>query len=392
MLKIWLKRLLFSPRHLLKLEAVISLLGLTLAVACVSVTLIIMSSYEATLKNTLISRTGHLTLFNRGSAISVLELEKDISSFSDQMKATAPFVSMEALALSSGETAGVLVEGLPTTQKVLDLESQLIEGSFTKKRTSAVLGKDLASKLKLKIGSSFYVAIPQDRSSPRLQKLFVSGILDLGRYDFNSRYIVVPISLARKLLDLRVQEVTGVRILMNAEKDVQPLVSKLKNNSNYLVKDWKSINKNLFFAIKKEKTIIFFILLILIISASFNISNQFSLQVMKRFQDIGILKAMGAPKSIIVQLFLSQAIILSLLGLLLGFSLAVGFCYALTTYNIWGWFIPSNIYELNHIILKLNWTDFIFISIATIIICLLSVWLPIKKATRLVPYEGLRFN
>ena len=392
MLKVWLKRLLLSPRHFLKLEAVISLLGLTLAVMCVTITLIIMSSYEATLKNTLISRTGHLVLFNRGKTVSSLELEKKIQSFSDQVKASSTFVSMEALALSLGETAGVLVEGLPLSQSVLDFQSQLIDGQLIKNPYSASLGKDLASKLKLKVGSSFYIAVPQEGSSPRLQKLSVSGILDLGRYDFNSRYITISLPLAQKILDLKNKEVTGIRVLMNSEKDIQPLVSQLASHTNYEVRDWKSINKNLFFAIKKEKTIIFFILLILIISASFNISNQFSLQVMKRFKDIGILKAMGTSKSTIAQLFLSQAIVLGFLGLILGFSLAIGLCYYLTSYNVWGSFIPSNIYELNHIILKLNILDFILISIFTMVICLLSVWLPIKKAVRLIPYEGLRFD
>ncbi len=398
MLWIWLKRLLFSSNHFIKLETVISLLGLVLAVICITVTLIIMSSYEETLKTTLVTRTGHIVLLNRGGVTSsVKDLKNVIQPFSDKIKAFVPFISMEALALSEGETSGVLVEGVPLNyaQSVMNLESRLIEGQFIQKPFTAIVGKELASKLNLKVDSSFYVAVAQkERSSiqPRLQKLSVAGIVDLGRYDFNSRYVAVRLSLAQKLINSKAHEIMGLRILMNSEKDIETLLRSLSNNPDYWVQDWKSINKNLFFAIQKEKTIIFFILIVLIIVASFNISNQFSLQVIKRFQDIGILKAMGASRSLIVQLFLIQVVILSFIGILLGFLLAIGLCYILLIYNVWGWLIPANIYELNQIVLKLNWRDFAMVFVFTMAICLLSVWMPVRKAIKLLPYEGLRFD
>ena len=395
MIGVWLKRLTFS-NHFIKFETLTSLLGLTLAVMCVTVTLIIMSSYEATLKTTIVTRTGHVILMHRGGQTSsIQEFEDAIKPFSNHIKSSTPFTSIEALSLSEGETAGVLVEGisLSNTPFVMNLESRIIKGEFIQKSDSALVGKQLASKLNLKINSPFYLAVSEPSNlRPRMKKLFVSGIVDLGRYDFNSRYIAVDLPLAQKLRNSSPNQIMGLRILMHSEKYIEHFLQQFVNHSKYWVQDWRFINQNLFFAIQKEKSIIFFILLVLIVAASFNISNQFSIQVMRRFQDIGILKVMGASSSLVVQLFLIQVLILSMIGIALGFLFAIGICYGLLAYDVWGWLIPSQVYELNQIILKLNPKDFIMVFVFTVMICLLSVWIPVRKATRLLPYEGLRFD
>lgn len=385
---IWFKRLSF--KNIFQMENAVSFLGLSLAVMCLAVTMTVMSSYETTLRESLISHTGHISLIRkRGETASL----KDIKPYVRDAK-VLPFISSEALALSEGELSGVLLEGFPLNQvhQVLNLKNRLIKGRFINKPFQAIIGQELANRFNLAVDSFFYIALPTPDHQPKLKNIQVSGIIDLGRHDFNSRYIGVSLNSAKQLLG--VSELTGFRLLLSSEKNLEPTLNTLRQrlSSSYWIQDWKFIHKNLFTAIQMEKIIIFIVLLILIIAAGFNMSNQMLLQVLKRFHDIGILKAIGAPSSMIAQIFLIRTFAISILGIMLGFLLAFIVCYILFGYNIWGVLIPSDVYELNQIILDFRWGDFLSIFVFSILICLFSAWVPIRKALKLSPCESLRFN
>ena len=373
------------------MENAVSLIGLTLAVMCLAITMTVMSSYETTLRESLIAHTGHINLIKKDNTKTVLA---DIKPYVQDMQ-VLPFISAEALALVDGKLSGVLVEGFPLDQvnQVLNLKDRIIEGSFIEKPFQAIVGRKLAHRFNLKVNSSFYLAVPNKDHLPQLKKLQVSGIVDLGQHDFNSRYIAVSLKSAKTLLNI--PELTGFRLLLSSEENLDSTLKRLREHlsSSYWVQDWKYIHKNLFMAIQMEKVIIFIVLLILIIAAGFNMSNQMLLQVLKRFHDIGILKAMGARPIVIIQMFLIRTAAVSILGIILGFLTAILVCYGLFGfYNIWGSLIPSDVYELNKIVLDFRWGDFFNIFVFSTLICLLSSWIPIKKALKLSPCEGLRFN
>ena len=387
---IWLKR--FFLKNLFDIENAVSVLGLALAVMCLAMTMTVMSSYETTLKKSLISHTGHINLIRVDGKRAVFS---DINPSMKKDTKVLPFISAEALALSEGELSGALIEGLALDRvnEVLNLKDRIIKGSMMEKPFQAVVGKELAHRFNLKINSSFYVAVPDEGHLPQLKKLHVSGIADLGQYDFNSRSIVISLRSAQELLNI--SELTGFRLLLDSDKDLSTSIKKLREelSASYLVQDWKSIHKNLFQAIQMEKVIIFIVLLILIIAAGFNMSNQMLLQVLKRFHDIGILKTIGAKPALIVQMFLIRTALVSVLGIMLGFLTALLLCYVLFGfYNIWGSLIPSDVYQLNRIVLDFRAWDFLSIFVFSLIICLLSSWIPIRKALKLSPCEGLRFN
>jgi len=386
---IWLKRL--SLKNLLHLENAVSLSGLTLAVMCLTITMTIMSSYETTLRESLIAHTGHINLIKREGNKAVFA---DIKPYVKEMK-VLPFISAEALALSDGELSGVLVEGLSLdhVDQVSGLKKRILEGSFINKPFQAVVGRQLAHKLRLKINSFFYLAVPNGNPLPKLKKLQVSGIVDLGQHDFNSRYIAVSLKSAKTLLNT--SELTGFRLMLDSEKNLETHLKNLRErlSSSYWAQDWRSIHQNLFMAVQMEKVIIFIVLLILIVAAGFNMSNQMLLQVLRRFHDIGILKAMGAKPVVIAQMFLIRTAAVSIFGIILGFLTAIVVCYILFGfYNIWGQIAPSDVYELNQVILDFRWGDFFGIFSFSTLICMFSAWIPIRKALKLSPCEGLRFN
>lgn len=383
MIWIWLKRLLFA-----NLKTSLSLAGLALGVACLIVTMTVMSSYKTTLTKILVDRTGHIIIVKKGKGETKSALLKKTSPLLPPFQSYVPFISIEALALNQGSLSGIILEGLDTADYLKD---RFVQGGLFHKANQAIVGTKLADHLNLKVGSVFSIAVSQWNHS--LENFSVVGIVDLGHHDFNSRYTAIPLSSAQKLTGQ--DGVTGLRFWLTEETFPQNLIHNLRQELgfDFWIQDWKFINKNLFTAIEMEKTIIFFILLVLIIAAGFNISNQLFIDVLKRFREIGILKAMGAKPFLIAQLFLIQCLVISIIGTLIGFALGSFISYILfVSYNIWEVLVPADIYKLNKIILDFRWQDFAVIFIFSISTCLFGSLIPIKKALSLTPREGLGYE
>ena len=112
MIWIWFKRILFSSKDLLKLETMISLTSLVLGVACLLITMTLISSYETTLKKTLIDRTGHFVFITKKDKESINDFPQLLKPWVTSSYHFAPFISIEALALNEGRLQGILLEGV----------------------------------------------------------------------------------------------------------------------------------------------------------------------------------------------------------------------------------------------------------------------------------------
>src|SRR5690606_28076513 len=163
-----------------------------------------------------------------------------------------------------------------------------------------LIGKELAKKLNLKINDDFQVVMPKpskmDASSfsPVALKLKVAGILDLGKFDFNERFIVISDLAAQNLANVG-NRYSGVRIRLKDPELVKEAGFQItaELGHTYWVRDWFDANYNYFSAVAIEKIVIFVVLSFMIIVASFNISSTLFVNVLKRYQDVSILKTLG---------------------------------------------------------------------------------------------------
>ena len=86
----------------------------------------------------------------------------------------------------------------------------------------------------------------------------------------------------------------------------------------FWTRDWMEMNRNLFAALRQEKVIMFIILVLIILVAAFNIVSTLVMLVMEKHADIAILKAMGARRSSIYQIFVMEGLIIGRVGTVLG--------------------------------------------------------------------------
>ena len=150
------------------------------------------------------------------------------------------------------------------------------------------------------------------------------------------------------------------------------------------------MNKNLFSALKLEKFGMFVILILIIVVAAFNIIGTLIMMVMEKGRDIAILKSMGATDRSIMKIFIMEGLIIGIAGTIIGCIGGYTLCELLDKYHFIK--LPSDVYQLDTLPVKMNLLDFLYISLSAIIISFIATIYPSWNASRLDPAEALRYE
>lgn len=400
MYQAWIAKRFLNPQQgRMGLLTWLGIVGVAIGVASLFLAMAVVSGYVTTLKTNIIDMTGHVMLINR-SENTVDSIREDVLEAGSSVQAITSFVMLEGVAASKGKISGIMIEGVDESsyQSVFNINRRVKSGKINLSQAhSVVIGTGLQSSLKLKIGDPLSVVIPvnngieQDSFTPKLLKLKVQAVVDLGRYEYNQRYLMVNM---KDLNEFRSTEdkVSGYRLLLNKDHQAQKVANFLntKKSKSYWAKSWRDYNSNLFQAAEYEKYIIFFVLLIIIIAASVNVSIILFVSVIKRYMELSMLKVMGMTKSSIVFMFTCQGLLIGLLGALLGLALGWALSFSLIwIQKVWN-VLPAEVYHISYLSLDIRFVDVVLIVLATLAICGLASFIPAWRGARLNSITGLR--
>ena len=307
---LWLKRVLFSSRMIFQYSSLFSLFGLILAVASLTVALLVVNGFSSGLEKILIDQQGHLRIQAKNNILKE-ELLKDISAYKKEYFSNqALFLSFEGLIVKDSHFKGVFFEAVQDEKlKSLSfLKNHILEGNLESNQPFVVLGSDLAKELNLSVGSISTVIVSQSEDSyfSKKQAHFkVGAIADFGRYELNSSFVFLPLSFTKVL---GFDRVSGMNVWIKNADQTNFLKQKMEHSlkDSYIIRSWKDIDRAFFAVVESDKKIIFFVLFILIVAAGFNISSSLFVQVFRKTKDISILRAMGAKKKIDKKLVFAQ--------------------------------------------------------------------------------------
>jgi lipoprotein-releasing system permease protein len=387
----------------ISLISVISVLGVAVGVMALIVVLSVYTGFTEGLRDQIIGINAHILVQQFGGEIdNPDQLQEEVVSVKGVVAAT-PYIYGQALISSGRSSAGIVLRGIDpeSAGKVIKLESQMLSGSLGDLAAdnglpAIILGKDLAAQLRVSAGWKIRLISPNGPLTPmgvlpKVRTCRVTGIFETGMYEYDSSMGFVNLETARGLtgmdrgvhgLEVRVADVDKANVTAAAIKE--------QLGNGYSVRDWMQINQNLFAALKLEKIGIFIALDLIILVAALNIISALVMVVMEKTRDIAILKSMGATTGSIMRIFFYQGAVIGLSGTLLGVGSGLALCALLKRYKIIE--LPSNVYPMSTMPVKVVPMDVTVIAVSAILITLAATLYPSWKASKIRPAEALTYE
>ena len=391
---IWLKKFLFFSGNIFKSISLFSLLSLILACTFLTVVLFVMNGFSSSLQKSVIDMNGHIMIIAKDTQ-DRRRFTRPLKEYRSQIKRKNVFLSFEGLVLKSDQFRGVIFEAVSFKKFPSFLKKRILKGKVNGKQKGLIIGRSLAKELNLTVGNSLQIIVTPHNSlfKRKRKKIPVLAIMDFGSYDLNSRYIFMPLSLGQKLFE-ESSKVSGIRLWFNQENQIDTLLPKIRKKipSSFQILSWKELETAFFKMIEMDKKIIFFVLFLLIIVAGFNVSSTLFVSVFRKTKEISILKAMGAPASLLFSMFLLQGLVIGIIGSVLGILFGTGIFFGLIELQKKWNFIPESVYKVNPIYIEWNYGDFFLIILTTLFVILLASFLPARKACLISIKSGLDYE
>ncbi len=210
-------------------------------------------------------------------------------------------------------------------------------------------------------------------------------------YEYDTGMAYISVENAQRFMKMP-GEVGGIWLSVNDIYDTESVVTKAKEllGPEYQIRDWKEMHKNLYAALKLEKTAMFIILILIIIVAAFSIVATLIMMVNDKNREIAILKSMGATKASIMRIFMLQGLIIGTTGTVIG--LAGGCFLAFVQNNFHIVSLSKDIYYIPDLTVKINAWDVFFVAFIAILISFIATFYPSRQAANLEPAEALRYE
>lgn len=395
--------------HFISFISMTSMLGVALGVAALITVLSVMNGFEKELRERILGMTSHA--FVTGSDGTLADWEKAevlIEGFPRVMN-TAPFVEGQAMLNQGSRVRGTQIRGVdPALEpKVSSIGDKIIQGRFDSLQPGSygiILGKDLAIAMGVGTGDKITVITPHVTPTPagvipRLKRLTVSGVFEIGMYEYDSALAIMNIEDAANLFRIP-GKVTGLRLQLDDVYQAPRITRELLQTlpAEYRAADWTYQHANFFRALKTEKTVMFVILMLIVAVAAFNIVSTLVMMVTDKYADIAILRTLGMSPGGIMGIFMVQGIVIGLIGTILG--VIGGVILALNVSNIIAWietilgyqFLPAEVYYISDLPSDLHWNDVTVIGITAFVLSILSTIYPSWRAAQVKPAEALRYD
>jgi lipoprotein-releasing system permease protein len=394
----------------ISLISIISVAGVAVGVMALIVVLAVMTGFTDSLREKILGINSHIVVQRLGRTITNPQELSQLTMKIDGVLAATPYTYSQTMISVPDTSSGAVVRGIDpsTAGTVLSLENQIIEGSIRsllpendlqsggRNLPGIILGSELARQLRVGVGENIRLFSPSGPLTPmgvipKIKTCQVVAVFETGMYEYDSSLAYVSLSTAQEFLELG-NGVHGLELKVDNIYKVTEITANLeeKLGFGYVVKDWIQMNKNLFSALRLEKTAMFIILALIVLVAAFNIISTLIMVVMSKGKDIAILKSMGATSKSIMRIFIYEGLIIGLTGTVLGVAGGLGLCEILSRYQFIK--LPSNVYPITTLPVKVLPLDVTLVAVSAAVITLLATIYPSWQASKIEPAVALRYE
>ncbi len=399
---------------------IISIISVAIGVMTLITVLGVMSGFENDLKGKILGTNAHIRIFKFDKGIENHPYVSSQVAKVTGVVATTPFIYSEAMLSSEAAVSGIVLLGInpETVAKVTKLKQNLIKGNLDNLTHPGLpalplhapnlpgifIGKELAKIFGLSYLDEVTVISPLGEQTPmgmvpKMKKFRIVGIFDSGMYEYDSKWAYISLPAAQQFFHMG-EAVSGIEVKVSNPYEAHSIAEAIekKLGFSYQVRDWMEMNKNLFSALRIEKIIMFIILVLIILVASFGIISILIMVVMEKISDIAIMKTMGAKASSIMRIFMIDGLVIGIFGTLLGTigGLSLGKNIQAVANLLEKRFhinvFPPDIYYIDKIPFQINSTDITLIIVITLTVSFFATVFPSWQASRLDPAEALRYG
>jgi lipoprotein-releasing system permease protein len=400
-------RYLFALRRqsFISVISLFAVLGVGIGVAALIVVIGVMNGFTKDLQDKILGVNAHVLVASYSGGIKQPERVADQVRKEPGVVGVTPFIYSEVMLSSGAGVKGVVLRGIETASadQVLSLSRDMVLGSVKdlaarEDLPGVIVGNELAKRLALTVGSQVHLLSPAGRQSavgyvPKLKTFRVAGVFRTGMFEYDSSLGYVTIEAARGLLGFGEDVVSGLEVRVGdvyaVEAISQGLRERLANFSVY-VRNWQEMNANLFAALKLEKTAMFIILVMIVLVGSFSIVTTLVMLVMQKTKDIAVMMSMGAEAARIRRIFMFQGTFIGAVGTVLGYALGIPLALLLKKYQFIR--LPSDVYPVDYLPVRLEALDLLSIGAAALLLCFAATLYPSRRAATLKPSDALRYE
>lgn len=394
----------------------ISTAGVMLGVMALIIVLAVMTGFEEDLKEKILGTNAHVVVVRNGAPMEDYhQVMEKLKGFKGVTAAT-PFIYNQVMLSSGKNVSGVVLRGIDvvTDRLVTKLSKSVVEGSIDKLEPKMdegsgalpglLVGKELAKHLNLFVGDKVNVISPMGNITPlgmmpKMKPFRVAGIFNTGMFEYDSSLAYVSLDQAQSFFDLG-DTVTGIQLKVDDVYHTGELARSINRTlgPDYYARDWMQMNRNILFALKTEKMVMFIILTLIVLVAAFGIASTLFMVVMEKNRDIAILKSMGATGGSIMKIFILEGLVIGVIGTALGvfsgllvalnLEPIIAFIEKVTGQN----FFSKDIYYLDRFPSLVVPSDVVLISITAVLISFIATLYPAWQASRMLPAEALRYE
>ena len=391
------------------LVASISLFAVALGVAALIIVMSVMNGFRAELFDKITGLNGHAIVQGYEGRLTDWQRISDAARTVPGVTSATPLIEQPLMASANGRVEAVFLRGM----RLADIRDNAVIAKNVKSGNLATvtpgsnrvaIGVRLAETLGAYPGSEIQLISPEGRSTavgtvPRIVSYAVGAVFEVGIYDLDERYVVMPMEDAQTLLMLG-DEVGMIEVQTTDPDRVREILAPLNQvvQGKGVIVDWQQMNSSLFEALEIERVAMFVVLSLIVVVAVFNILSSLIMLVRAKTRDIAILRTMGASRRSMMKVFVTVGVTIGSLGIVLGLILGSIFLFFrqsvvnaiqfMTGQNLWD---PS-VRFLSELPSKTDPFEVTALVLIALILSFLATLYPAWKAASTDPVQVLRYE